>query len=357
MSRTLGFVFFWLVFSFCSLTSCEKLPAITINHKEQCPTVEVISLTRKQLERKLQIPSELIPFESVDIYPKVEGFINAIYVDKGSFVKNGELLINLTAPELEDQIQEAKAKLQSDEGIYKRLKAASETPGVISENELDIANKAMEASSAHLQFLEKTKEYLQVRAPFDGVITQRNVHTGALVGPSGAGASVPLLHIEKVSRLRLVVPIPERDVSGVSLGNKVDFTVSAFPDKVFTATVSRIPHSINTKTRTEEVELDFDNSKRELSSGMYAEVEWKVKRPYPTFFIPSSAVVTTTEKTFIIRVKDNTVEWVDVTLGGSVENLIEIFGDIKEGEGIISKATDELQEGSKVNPKMEKGYK
>ena len=336
------------------LTSCgikpESIKEATEN--KTIPTVEVFTLKKKQLEKKINIPGEILAYESVDVFPKVEGFVQDIYVDKGSVVKRGQLLMRLVAPELESQIAEAQAKGQSDEGTYKRLKAASETPGVISDNELEIAQRAFESSSAHLKSLQDTKSYLQITAPFNGIITERNIHTGALVGPSGAGATKPIFHIDQTSHLRVVVPIPEYAVSGIKKGAKVDFTVSAFPEKLFSATVSRLPKSIDPKTRTEQIELDFDNSHSLLSSGMYPEVIWIVKRSEPTFFIPTTALVTTTERTFIIREKNETVEWVDIKAGSYIGDEVEVFGELKEGDKVVLRASDELRDSSKITTKL-----
>lgn len=335
------------------LTSCGiKLEGIKEAENKTVPMIEVFTLKKKQLDKKINIPGEILAYESVDIFPKVEGFVQDIYVDKGSVVKKGQLLMRLTAPELEAQIAEAQAKLQSDEGTYKRLKAASETPGVISDNELEISQRAFESSSAHLKSLQDTKSYLQITAPFNGIVTERNIHTGALVGPSGAGAAKPIFHIDQTSHLRVVVPIPEYAVSGITKGAKVDFTVSAFPEKLFSAVVSRLPQSIDPKTRTEQIELDFDNLKGLLSPGMYPEVIWTVHRQEPTFFVPTTALVTTTEHMFVIREKNETVEWVDVKAGNYIGDEVEVFGNLKEGEKIVLRASDELRDGFKINAKL-----
>lgn len=342
------------VFIIPILTSCGIKPEgiKEASDNKAIPTIEVFTLKKKQLEKKINIPGEILAYESVDIFPKIEGFVQDVYVDKGSVVKKGQLLMRLTAPELEAQIAEAQAKLQSDEGTYKRLKAASETPGVISDNELEIAQRAFESSSAHLKSLQDTKSYLQITAPFNGIITERSIHTGALVGPSGAGATKPIFHIDQTSHLRVVVPIPEYAVSGIKKGTAVDFTVSAFPEKLFSAAVSRLPQSIDPKTRTEQIELDFDNSKGLLSPGMYPEVIWIVRRQEPTFYVPTSAVVTTTERTFVIREKNETVEWVDVKAGNYIGDEVEVFGNLKEGNKIVLRTNDELRDGSKIETKL-----
>src|SRR6185437_10924898 len=124
------------------------------------------------------------------------------------------------------------------------------------------------AAKQSLQSISEIEGYLQVRAPFDGVVTERNVHPGALVGPAGAAAgAVPMLRIETLSRLRVVVPVPETYAAGVPAGTKVEFTVPAFPGRTFSGKIARISHSLDEKTRTMPVELEVSNIKGELSPG------------------------------------------------------------------------------------------
>lgn len=313
--------------------------------------VTVVPVLAKQLDEKVRLPGELHPYLSVDLYPKVTGLLEWIAVDRGSIVKRGDVLVRLMAPELSAQRAEAEAKLQSDRVTYERLKTAAATPGVVSPNELQVAKRLVEGDRARMQSLKELEGYLVVKAPFDGVVTTRNVHLGALVGPAGgggAGANPPLVRVEQISHLRLTVPVPEPYAGSIEVGKQVTFTVPAYPGRRFEGTISRIAHSVDTKTRTMPVEMDVDNSSGSLAPGMFPAVEWPVQRSEPTLFVPMKAVVTTTELTFVIRVRGDVAEWITVQKGLPVGNLMEVFGDLTADDYVVARGTDELRQGTKV---------
>ena len=343
-------------------------------------TVEVTQVASRKLAMAVRLPGELQPYEAVAVYPKITAFVDSISVDRGSPVKKGQLLVRLVAPEIPAQRAEAQSKLQravaqraeataklgSEESTYERLKSAAATPGVVAGNDLEVAQKAVEGSRARLEAareseeaaksalrsLTEIQEYLQVRAPFDGVVTERNVHPGALAGPTtGSNSSVPLLRVEQIARLRLVVPVPEKYATGLTEGAKVDFSVSAFPNQTFTGTVARIARSVDVKTRTMPVELDVTNPKGRLASGMFPEVLWPVRRSEATLFVPTSSVARTTEATFVVRIHNEAAEWVNVKTGEVDGKLIEIFGDLHPGDAVAVRGTDELRQGMRVTAK------
>jgi RND family efflux transporter MFP subunit len=161
-----------------------------------------------------------------------------------------------------------------------------------------------------------------------------------------------MVRIETVSRLRLVLPVPESYVPGTVQGAKVTFTVPAFPGEKFSGTIARIPDSLDVKTRTMPVELDVRNRSGRLAPGMYPEVEWPVRRLHPTLFVPTSAAARTNEKRFVVRVRDGKTEWVDVQPSLTSGNLIEVFGDLHEGDLVVVRATDELRPGTSVNARL-----
>jgi membrane fusion protein, multidrug efflux system len=374
----------------------------------QTPTLTVAEVVSLELNRRLRLPGELQPFQDVAIYAKVPGFVEAINVDRGSAVRGGQLLARLRAPELDAQRGEAEArsraaqsqrveaaaransaraqrleaeaKLAAEEATYQRLKSASATPGAVAGNDVEVALRSVEAGRARVQLwgenekaaqaqlkaLEENERalgeaarttqnieaYLRITAPFDGVITERNVHPGSLAGAAGGQSAAPMLRLQQVSRLRLVVAVPESEVAGVASGTKVDFTVPAAPGEQFTGVVRRISHALDAKTRTMPVELDVDNSSRRLAPGMFPEVSWPARRPRPSLFVPPAAVATTTERTFVIRVRDGQVEWVDVKRGVAMNqpggDLVEVFGDLAPGDQIAARGTDELRPGLRV---------
>jgi membrane fusion protein (multidrug efflux system) len=318
------------------------------------PQVAVVPVVAQRLDETVRLPGELQPFLSVDLYPKVTGILDWIGVDRGSQVKKGQVLVRLTAPELTAQRVEAEAKLHSDDITHERLVTAAATPGVIAPNDVHIAQRTVEADRARVKTLKEMESYLVITAPFDGVITTRNVHPGALVGPAGgggAGANPPLVRLEHTAHLRLMVPVPEAYTGGIAPGQNVTFTVPAFPGRAFSGTIARIAHSVEMKTRTMPVEIDVDNPTGILAPGMFPEVEWPVRRVEPTLFVPAKAVVTTTELTFVIRIRQETVEWVKVQKGRSVGNLVEVFGSLSAGDSVVARGTDELRAGTTVAPR------
>src|SRR5712692_1908668 len=336
--------------------------------------VEVVRVASNTAQREVKLPGEFRPYLGVPSFAKMSGFVEKIEVDRGSLVKQGDLLATLVAPEMETHIveaqskaqaiglqrAEAEAKLSGAQSTYQRLKAASATPGVVAENDVIVAEKTVEAAQALVHAYEDSikaaqaqvesfkdlEQYLTIKAPFEGIIIEREVHPGALVGP-GSG-STPLLRLQQISRLRLVVAVPEALVGGIVKGARIAFAVPAFPGETFYGVLSRIAYVLDEKTRTMPVELDVQNPGLRLGPGMYPEVLWPMKRPHPTMLPPPTSIVTTTERTFVIRVKNGAAEWVTVSRGAPAGDLVEVFGPLKEGDVIVRRGSDELREGTKV---------
>ena len=375
-------VFAFIAVALCGVSGCGSSQS---KARPASPTpalaVDVTRVVSKKLNIIVRLPGEIRPYEIVAVYPKVTGFLQWIGVDRGSRVKKGQLLARQTAPELDAERQNAEARLQSekatliaaqakftaDESTYQSLQTASATPGVISGNELQVAKKKAEADKAQVRAArelvaaaragvsaaQELAAYLQVRAPFEGIVTERNAHPGDLVGPagvSGAGskATAPMLRIETLSRLRLVVPVPEIDTGAIVPGALVHFSVPAFPAQTFVGKVARISRYLQEETRTMSVELDVANPRAQLYPGMFPEVEWPVRRPYATLFVPASAVTNTTQGTFVLRVRNGHAERVAVKTGEIEGNFVEVFGGLKAGDEVALHGTEEIPPGSHV---------
>jgi membrane fusion protein, multidrug efflux system len=347
---------------------CLAGPLLESGWTQNADLVHVVS---KTVSRTIDLPAEFLPFLSVALHAKVSGYVDRITVDRGSVVKKGDLLAELSAPEMAAQIAEAQSKVQAAEAdrlqaeaqlaaaqsTYDRMKAAAETPGAIAGNELIQAEDQVRAARALLnsrqqagraaqstvQALQEMQDYLKIAAPFDGVVTDRLVHPGALVGP---GNDVVLLVVQQVSRLRLVVPVPEEDVGGIMEGASVPFQAPAHPERTYSGTIARISHALDQKTRTMPVELDVMNRDGSLAPGMYPTVKWPVRRARPALFVPKTSVVTTTERMFVIRDQNGRAEWVDVRKGSADGELVEVIGNLHAGEKIVRRATDEMREGA-----------
>jgi RND family efflux transporter MFP subunit len=311
--------------------------------------LEVVAVVAKPLDATLKLPAELAPDESVAIYPRVSGFLDEIAVDRGSSIKKGQLLARLSAPELAAQRAEAESKVAAAKSTYDRLKSASATPGAIAGHDLEVAEAGMNADKSRVDSLRALESYLYVRAPFDGVVTERNVHPGALVGPPTGPNAPPMLRVEKIDHLRVTVAVPEADAAAVAIGTPASFTVSTYPGQKFTGKVARVAHEIDPKTRTMAVELDFDNAgAKPLVPGAYAEVLWPVHRDAPSLFVPPSAIATTTERTFVDRVRDGKVEQVTVGRGVAMGDVVEVFGDLAAGDQILKRGSEVLAPGTAV---------
>jgi len=332
--------------------------------------IDLVAVISKPVSRTVELPGEFQAFQSVQIHAKVRGYVERVLVDRGSMVKRGELLAELTAPEIQAQIAEAESKVQAAESerlqavaqlaaaesTSDRLKQASETPGAIAGNELILAQKQVEAAQALVESKQQASRaaesvvraqkdleaYLRITAPFDGVVTDRLVHPGALVGP---GADPVMLVIQDVSHLRLVVAVPEEDVGGIVAGGRVEFRVPAYPERTYAGAVARIAHALDEKTRTMAVELDVFNRDGSLSPGMYPAVKWPIRGSKPLLLVPKTSVVTTTERTFVIRDRNGRAEWVNVRKGTAEGDLIEVAGDLKAGDLVVRRANDEIREG------------
>ena len=184
-----------------------------------------------------------------------------------------------------------------------------------SRNQANAATQNVEAARHAAEAVRDLEGYLRVSAPFSGVITERNVHPGALVGPAGGASAGPMVRLVENSRLRIVVPVPEAYTAEVKTGTEVLFTVAAYPGQTWTGTLARIARAVDVSTRTMAVELDVTNKDGRLTPGTFCQVRWAVRRSAPSLFVPSGSVASTTDRTFVIRVRDGKTEWVNVRTG------------------------------------------
>ena len=355
--------------NFTRLTFCFALATACVSAQK----IEFAPVVSKAVSRSVDLPGEFEPFMSVTLHARVAGYVEKVTVDRGSAVRQGDLLVELTAPEMASHIAEAQARIQAADAdrlqaeaqlaatgsTYEKLKKASETQGAIAGNELVQAQQQIDAeqaliqsrrqlsdaATANLKALQDVQAYLRVVAPFDGMITDRLIHPGALVGP---GADAPLLVLQQLSKLRLVVAVPEADAGTVPQGAKVSFRVPAFPERAFSGVVARSSHTLDTRTRTLTVELDVANADGALAPGMFPTVAWPVRRPGPSLLVPATSVVTTTERTFVIRNQAGKAEWVNVKKGVAQGDLVEVTGPLKAGDSVIRRASDEMRDGSPI---------
>lgn len=316
-------------------------------------SVEVFALRKEAVSKTFSLPAELLPWERAEVYAKVEGYVRELKVDIGDRVRKNDVLVVLDAPEVtanyaksSADLQAAQSKYRTSLDVYKRTVSAGKEKGAVSDSELERVKNQMLSDSASYEAARsganayaQLKNYLIIRAAFDGVVTQRNIDPGTLVGKE----QKPMIVLENVSKLRLRVAVPEAYTSAMPESTTISFTVDAQPSKKYSATLARKSNQIDEKTRTELWEFEVANANKELKSGMYGNASFSLKREQSSFVIPFSALVTNQERNFVIRVKDGKTEWVDVRNGISTKDKIEIFGALDEGDHLISRANDEIK--------------
>ncbi|MDB5142337.1 MAG: family efflux transporter, subunit [Mucilaginibacter sp.] len=326
-------------------------------------SIGAFALKEGTLNTTMSLPGMLQPYQTVDLYAKANGFIKTMTVDIGSEVHRGQLLMTLDAPEMTAALNQAQEDLHTKEAIYRgskanydRLLKTSKMPGTISPNDLDMAHAKMSADSSALlaarsayQQSADLKSYLEVRAPFDGVISSRNVYPGAYVTPSDKSSNKPMLTLQEQSKLRLVVDVPEAATSYFSNKDTIHFTVKTLPGKQFTASINRMAGSLNNELRSEQMQMDIPNNDKELLPGMFAQVILQLTNTQKTFVVPQTAVTQNSQQIFVIRVVNHKTQWVNVQKGRETPDSLEVYGALKTGDLLISNATDELKNGTIVN--------
>jgi membrane fusion protein (multidrug efflux system) len=386
----------------------KKVEAAQAQERSE-PTIKVVKVKEGYLNENLTLPGELRAYQDVPVHAKVEGYISWIGVDRGSVLKKGDKMITIFCPELVEKLKEAaakvsaarasyksskaaldtelskqvefQAKLDADKLTYQRLAEAAKTPGAIAQNEVDMAFQAMNADVARVasqqasvaaarsvvqankdnevaaqnvyKAMEAMQSYLTICAPFDGVITERNVHEGSIVSVDATRKGSPLVRIQQKNLLRLVVPVPEEATGGIESGKTIPFTVPAYIGKTFTGTIARLGFALDSATRTMPVELNAWNPTGELEPGMFATVQWPATRKYKTLFVPSAAVGTDLKGTYIIKIDNGRLERLTAKRGQPMDDMVEVLADgLKADDEVALRATNEIQDGTKIVAKL-----
>ena len=350
------------IFSVFALASCSENKAADnqpATNKTPVAEYQLATVKKAGVATIVKLPAQLVAYQEVSIFPKVNGYVKNVSVDIGSKVSKGQLLMTLDAPELEEaslqakeKYERAKADYSIDQEHYQRLLEASKTAGAISPLDLstikakmDADNALCNAEKANWQMQQTMMGYLQVTAPFAGVITIRNVHPGALV--SAEEKSIPMLQLKQVDHLRLQVDIPEGIAGSLKDKDSIAFYTSSFPGKKMTAFISRKSDNVNEQYRSERMEADVFNKDGSLAPGMYADVVLQSKGNDNAMSVPKSAVVTSTERKYVLVMNNGKITKTDVSTGNQTVDNIEIYGSLQPGDSVITNANDEITETAK----------
>jgi RND family efflux transporter MFP subunit len=362
------------------------------------PIAAVVKVERRDISSSLDIASEFLPFQEIDVYAKESGYIKKLYIDWGTHVKEGQLLAELEIPELQEQLQGDKAAVTRAEQdleraheeltraqsayevahvTYTRMANVQKTrPELISQEDIDVAQgkdletnasvsaakDSVAASEAELANAKASLAkdnalygYARMTAPFTGVVTRMYAYTGALL-PAGTTSNVgesALCRLSQNDLLRLVIPVPERYAGDIHLGQEIGVKVTAL-NKTFTGKVIRYSEQIDLSTRTMHTEVQVPNAKYEIIPGMYADIQLPVHTDKNALTLPLQAVLTKGNGNGSVLVVDGTnhVERRDVTLGLQSPGYVEVLSGVKDGEMAIYGEQDQYQSGMLVKPQL-----
>ena len=390
------------LFSLCFIagitTGCSGAHKASADDAANAPAAAVVKVTRLNIADNLEIASEFLPFQEVDVYAKVSGYIRKLSVDLGAHVKQGQVLAVLEIPELQQQLQQDEASVRRSEQdlarareelnraqsaynvvhlTYTRLADVQKSrPELVAQQEIDVAQgKDLEASAgvssekdslasaeqgllvakAALGKDQAMFDYARMTAPFDGVVTQIYAYTGALL-PAGTASNKSdsgLCRLEQNNLLRLVIPVPERAVSDIHIGQTVVVDVSGI-NKTFNGKIVRFSDQIDTTTRTMHTEVDVPNPQYELVPGMYASVKMPLHLAANVLTVPIQAVqpVSAGKGAVLVVNHNNKIENRNVTLGMQSATDVEITSGLQENEIVIFGSQGQFKTGEIVSPKI-----
>jgi len=356
--------------------------------EQTIPRVEVTSVARSSSNAQLQLPGNIQAITEAPILARADGYISRRTVDIGDRVQSGQTLAEIEAPELDQQIVQAKATLQQAQAALEQAlaneeqgKANQELARITAQRWVDLSSKGLAtkqendqykaqyaaqtanvqalgkavaaarsniaAADANLARLNELKSYQQVKAPFDGVITVRNVDVGALVN----SGNTMLYRIAQTGTLRLYINVPQTYANDVRVGQRAQLTVSNLPGRSFTGTVARTANALDPTSRTLLVEMQVPNGNGVLLPGMYAQVDLRSSRPDAPLLISDDALILRAEGPQVAIVRpDDTIHLQKIEIGRDYGDRMEVPNGLHEGDRIVLNPGDVLREGAKVNP-------
>ena len=370
----------------------QKRRALIVSEAQQqeaaLPRVEVVEVRRSSRSGEMELPGNIQAITEAPILARADGYLKRRMADIGDRVRSGQALAEIEAPELDEQVNQSKANLQQGRAAldqaqanYTQGKSNMEfarvtaerwgrlvARGAVSKQENDQYQAQYQAQAANVQALEKAiaaqrstvsadeanmarleklQGYLIVKAPFDGVITLRNLDAGALVN---AGNTL-LFRIAQTGTLRTYVNVPQANAGSVRSGQAAHLTVSNLPGREFAGAVARTANALDPTSRTLLVEVHVPNGDGALLPGMYAKVDLSSTRKDPPLLVPSEALIVRAEGTVVALVRpDHTVHLQTIQIGRDYGDRIEVNGGLQEGEMIIPNPGDAAREGLKVDP-------
>jgi RND family efflux transporter MFP subunit len=357
----------------------SQVTATAAQQRESVPLVRVKEVRASDDIMPVTLPATTLGFETANIYGRASGYISKRLVDIGSRVKAGDLLVEVTAPELDHQIAQAEATLAQFNATLAQTEANRELARVTAERSAALAPQGgasrqqadndrlahraqqqaavaqeatVKAQEAQLMVLRQQKSYLQVLAPFDGVVTQRNIDIGSLV-QADAGSGTPLFAMVHSAVIRIQLYVPQDQAFGLMPGAQADLRVPEMPGRTFSGTVTRIADALQPGTRTLLTEIDVPNDDGTLRPGIYGTVEVKVPRRTPSLIVPSPAVIFNQAGLQVAVVEDGAVHLRKIEVVRDFGTEVEVSDGVASGDKVILNPKVGLSDGSRVRVRAE----
>lgn len=341
-------------------------------------TVGIAPPIRADLDIRLAYTADISPYQVVNIFSRVDGYIAKLHVDKGDFVKINQLLVEIDHTDYHHAVNQAKANLSAakakvaqQDAVLRNAKLTFDRMQTlikdqfVSQQDLDNAQVNLDAASAAQDSLqaqvnqtevalaqsERNLTYSYIRAPFAGYVAERNLDTGAYVSSATASTSTMsrgIMSLHDINTVRVLIEVVERDIPLIQVGQKAELRAEAYPDHVFAGTVTRIVQALNRATRTMTVEIDLPNGDRRLKGGMFARVEVLVGTHRQALQIPIDAVSRLEDAQYVYVVRDGKARRVEVEVGVRNGNRIEISNGLRGDESVIVSGKDLVHDGRPV---------
>jgi RND family efflux transporter MFP subunit len=344
--------------------------------RDLAPTVRIATVRTADDTMTISLPATTLAYAAANIFARANGYIETRKVDIGDHVKAGDLLAQITAPELDHQIAQNEAMLSQNEAALRQTQASRDLAKVTNDRDstlvkqgwvtpqqgdtdrltleaqhaaVGVAQSNIDAQQALLRVLRQQKAYQSVIAPFNGVITQRNVDTGSLV----QAGSTYMFTLMQSDVIRVQVYVPQDAAAGIAAGVEAVVRVPENPGRTFPGKVTRYAHALAPGTRTLLTEIDVPNPDGALSPGMYVNVELHIPRKYPAIMVPADALVFNGNGTQVAVAENGTVRFQKVTVARDMGTQIEVRDGLKPGDEVILRPAVTLADGSKVQPQAE----
>lgn len=342
-------------------TRTRSLDLVTQETREMAVTaVAVVTPERGTPQEEISLPGTMQAFIDAPIYARTNGYLKKWYADIGTHVRTGELIAEIDTPELDQQLQQARADLATAEANARLAMTTAERyrelikTDSVSRQDLDNANgnldartAGVESARANVKRLEQLQAFQRIEAPFDGVVTARNTDVGALID-SGSNAK-ELFHVAAVHKLRVFINVPEVYARAAQTGLNADLTLKEFPGRRFTGKLVRTSSAIDVASRTLLTEIDVDNPKGELLPGSYAEVHLKLPTAAATLKLPVDALIFKTDGLQVAAVdKNDRVRLITVVTGRDFGDTVEVVSGLDGSERVIANPPDSLAAGQVV---------